>query len=125
LIAAIDGTGFESHHVSRYFVKRRNKNDPSQYQQTTYARYPKIGLVCDCANHLILSGVVGRGPGPDIVHYDEAIKEAANQHSFQTLLADAGYDSEKSHESVRAKYQVPLFLKNHIDWRCPHAHDMV
>ncbi len=113
-LAAIDGTGFESHHVSRYFVKRRNKNDPSQYQKTTYTRYPKVGLVCDCANHLILSGVTGRGPGPDIVHYNEAVKEAALQRPFNTLLADAGYDSEASHVSVRNKYQANTIIPARI-----------
>ena len=113
-LAAIDGTGFESHHVSRYFVKRRNKNDPSQYQQTTYARYPKVGLVCDCTNHLILSGVTGRGPGPDIVHYNEAIKEAVEQRQFKTLLADAGYDSEASHVSVRTKYHANTIIPARI-----------
>ncbi len=113
-LAAIDGTGFESHHVSRYFVKRRNKNDPSQYQKTTYARYPKVGLVCDCANHLILSGVTGRGPGPDIVHYNEAIKEAVKQRPLKTLLADAGYDSEASHVSVRTKYRTNTIIPARI-----------
>ena len=113
-LAAIDGTGFESHHVSHYFVKRRNKNDPSQYQKTTYARYPQVGLVCDCANHLILSGVTGRGPGPDIVHYNEAIKEAVEQRRFKTLLADAGYDSEKSHVSVRTKYRTNTIIPARI-----------
>lgn len=113
-LAAIDGTGFESHHVSRYFVKRRDKNDPQKYQQTTYTRYPKVGLVCDCANHLILAGVVGRGPGPDITHYNEAVKEASLQRPFNTLLADAGYDSEASHSSVRSKYQANTIIPARI-----------
>jgi hypothetical protein len=113
-LVAIDGTGFESHHVSRYFVKRRDKNDPQKYQQTTYTRYPKVGLVCDCANHLILSGVTGRGPGPDITHYNEAVKEAALQRPFSTLLADAGYDSEASHVSVRDKYHANTIIPARI-----------
>jgi hypothetical protein len=109
-LVAIDGTGFESHHISYYFVKRRSKNNPSLYQQTTYTRYPKVGLVCDCANHLILSGVTGRGPGPDIVHYHEAIREAVKQRRFKTLLADAGYDSEASHVRVRNQYQANTII---------------
>lgn len=116
-LTAIDGTGFESYHVSRYFVKRRNKNDPSQYQQTTYARYPKVGLICDCSNRLILSGVTGRGPGPYITHYNKAIKEAVEQRAFQTILADAGYDSEKSHVSVRTNYRANTIIPARIG--CP------
>lgn len=82
-LAAIDGTGFESRHISYYFVKRRSKNDPGQYQQMTYICYPKVDLVCDCANHPILSGVTGRGPGSDIVHYHEAVREAVNNDGLK------------------------------------------
>ncbi|MCH8748713.1 IS5 family transposase [Patescibacteria group bacterium] len=113
-LAALDSTGFESHHVSHYFVKRRSKNDPLQYQQTTYARYPKLGLVCDCANHLILSGVTGQGPGPDITHYQEALSEASQQRPLDTLLADAGYDSEASHSLVRTKYHTKTIIPARI-----------
>ena len=38
-LAAIDGTGFESHHISSYFVKRRQRGCNELYQTTKYTRY--------------------------------------------------------------------------------------
>jgi len=34
-LAAIDSTGFESHHISSYFVKRRQRGCKELYQTTT------------------------------------------------------------------------------------------
>jgi hypothetical protein len=99
-LSAIDGTGFESHHVSSYFVKRKAKGQPT-YQMTTYTRYPKVGIISDCYTHLVLSGVPARGPYPDIVHYEKAIKDAERNVHLKVLTADAGYDSEKSHVFAR------------------------
>ncbi len=103
-LAAIDGSGFESHHISRYFVKRRQRGEKTRdiWQTMTYRRYPKIGLVCDCATHLILAAVPGRGPGADILHLDQVMVEAFGRRRMHTLLADAGYDSERSHEFLRS-----------------------
>ncbi len=67
-LAAGDGTGWESHHVNHYYVKRR-ASCSKYWQKTTYARFPKAGLLCDCASHLILAIVPARGPGPDIKHF--------------------------------------------------------
>jgi IS5 family transposase len=101
-LSVIDGTGFESHHISSYFVKRKAKGQPA-YQMTTYTRYPKVGIISDCDTHLILSGVPSRGPYPDIVHYEKAITDAEKNVHLKTLTADAGYDSEKSHTFAREK----------------------
>lgn len=99
-LSAIDGTGFESRRISRYFVKRKAKDGESN-QHTTYTRYPKIGIISDCKTHLIFSGVPSRGPYPDIVHYEKAIKDAERNIHMKILTADAGYDSEKSHTFAR------------------------
>jgi hypothetical protein len=41
-LAAIDSTGLESHHASRYFIRRRGRS--SNLRQTMqYTRYPKHG----------------------------------------------------------------------------------
>ena len=102
-LAAIDGSGFESHHISRYFVRRRDRDFKSRgiWQTTTYRRYPKIGLVCDCETHLILAAVPGRGAGADIVHLDQVMVDAICRRRIHTLLADAGYDAEWAHEFLR------------------------
>jgi len=101
-LSAIDGTGFESHHISSYFVKRKAKGQ-NTFQMTTYTRYPKAGIISDCDTHLILSGVPSRGPYPDIVHYEKAVIEAEKNTHMKVLTADAGYDSERSHVFAREK----------------------
>ncbi len=100
-LSALDGTGFESHHISSYFVKRKAKGQGNIYQMTTYTRYPKLGIISDCATHLVLSGVPARGPYPDIVHFEKAVKEAEKNIHTRVLTADAGYDSEKAHTFAR------------------------
>jgi len=108
-LSAIDGTGFESHHISSYFVKRRAKGR-KEYQMTTYTRYPKVGIISDCNSHLVLSGVPSRGPYPDIVHYEKAIEEAEKNIHMKILTADAGYDSEKSHTFAREKHNIRTII---------------
>lgn len=92
LLAALDGTGLESRHVSRYFVRRKTG-------QTPYFRwgFPKVGLICDTSNHLVLAGIPERGPQFDRTHFRAALREAAAQKRIGVLLADAGYDGEQHH----------------------------
>lgn len=100
-LAAVDGTGMESRHVSRYYVKRRSKTGTGT-QETTYSRYPKVVLVTDCRTHLVLSAIPGRGPASDLVLFKAALKEAAGRARIGTLLADADFDGEWVHEHVRS-----------------------
>ena len=99
-LAAMDGTGLETHHASSYYVRRKAKGGKST-QNIHYKRFPKMGIVCDCASHFVLALVPGRGPGPDITHYREALNQALQAVGIETLAADAGYDSEASHEFAR------------------------
>ena len=64
-LAAIDSTGLESRHTSRYFIHRRSRT-PNLWQTTQYTRYPKLGLLVDCSNHFILGYLTDQGPKPDI-----------------------------------------------------------
>lgn len=100
-LAAIDGTGFETRHISAYFVRRRDRDCKKGYQTTTYTRYPTANLLCDCDSHMVLGVVTGRGPGPDDPYFQSAVSQAANRTQMQTLLADAGYDSEAAHVFAR------------------------
>jgi hypothetical protein len=100
-LAAVDGTGLESRHVSRYYVKRRS-NTGSETQETTYAKYPKVVLVTDCHSHMVLAAVPGRGPASDLVHFKAALRQAAGRARIGTLLADADFDGEWVHEQVRS-----------------------
>jgi hypothetical protein len=100
-LAAVDGTGLESRHVSRYYVKRRSKTG-SGTQETTYAKFPKVVLVTDCHSHMILAAVPGRGPASDLVHFRAALRQASGRARIGTLLADADFDAEWVHEEVRS-----------------------
>jgi hypothetical protein len=100
-LAAADGTGLESRHVSRYYVKRRSKAG-SGTEATTYSKYPKAVFVVDCQSHLILSAVPGRGPGSDLRQFRAALSAAAERARIGTLLADADFDGEWVHEHVRS-----------------------
>jgi hypothetical protein len=98
--AAVDGTGLESRHVSRYYVKRRSKTG-SGTQEPTYSKYPKVVLVTDCRTHLVLAAVAGRGPGSDLGRTKAALGAAIGRARIGTLLGDADYDADWIHEHVR------------------------
>ena len=104
-LAALDGTGFESHHASSYYVRRREKGG-KQWQNITYRRFPKAGILCDCRSHMILAVVPGHGPSSDSKHYREALDEARQRVRIVALAADAGYDSESSHEYARHECDI-------------------
>jgi hypothetical protein len=109
-LSAIDGTGFESRHVSSYFVKRRAKGEKNIYQTTKYTRYPKAGIITDCKTHLVVSIIPGRGAGPDIIHFNKAVTEAQKNVQLKILTADAGYDSERAHVFAREEYVIRTII---------------
>jgi hypothetical protein len=111
-LAAIDASGFEAHHISAYFVRRRAKNGKitGKWQTTTYRRFPKLAVICDCQTHLILSAVVERGPKPDFDHWIPAMKQANDVATIATLLADAGYDAEWVHLAARLAFGVRTII---------------
>ena len=104
-LTAIDATGFESRHVSAYFVKRCERGQKGLknklYQTTTYTRFPKLSVLCDCATHLILATKTGRGPGADSKHFKPVLNAALKRVRIDTLTADAGYDGEPTHVYAR------------------------
>jgi hypothetical protein len=99
-LAAIDGTGLESRHVSRYFTKRQADGGPGG--DRTYAHFPKVVFVVDCATHMILAAVPGRGPATDLVQFGRAWSQAARRARIDVLLADADFDAEWLHVAVRS-----------------------
>jgi hypothetical protein len=109
-LAAIDGTGFESRHISTYFVKRRAKGSKTEYQTTTYTRYPAANVLCDCTSHLVLSVVTRRGPGPDDPYFRPAVEQAARRVEIAALAADAGYDSEAAHDYARGEHGIRTLI---------------
>ena len=73
--SAVDSSGFESHHCSSYFVRRRAKGR-KEWQKTMYKTFPKLALLADCSNHMILAAVTERGPAPDITHFEKIVCQA-------------------------------------------------
>lgn len=100
-LAAVDGTGLESRHVSRYFSRRRARGDPDAGR--VYSHFPKVVFVVDCQSHMILSAATGRGPGSDLAQFRRAFVRAIGRARIGTLLADADFDAEWVHEAVRSR----------------------
>jgi hypothetical protein len=109
-LAAIDGTGFESRHISAYFVKRREKGCKTGYQTTTYTRYPTANVLCDCDSHLVLGVATGRGPGPDDPYFRPVVEQATRRVKIAVLAADAGYDSEAAHTYARQQCRLRTLI---------------
>jgi hypothetical protein len=99
-LAAIDSTGLESRHTSRYFIHRRSRT-PNLYQTTQYTRYPKLGLLVDCSNHVVLGYLTDQGPKPDIRDLGRTLSQTSPHVRLEWLTADAGYDSESNHRLCR------------------------
>jgi len=108
-LAAVDSTGMESHHISQYFVRRR-ASTASPWQSMYYTRYPKLGIVCDCHSHIILSTLRKRGPTPDINQLRQTLRPAVRRARITTLLADAGYDSESNHTFTREDLGIETII---------------
>jgi hypothetical protein len=103
-LAAMDSSGFDCGHASRYYVNRRSKGqrrDESPAQHTSYKRYAKLEAVFDCDSHLILAAFGGTGPRPDTDRFVPLLDAALGRVTIATALADAGYDSEPNHVHAR------------------------
>ncbi|MDO8603876.1 MAG: IS5 family transposase [bacterium] len=100
-ISALDSTGMEAGHTSRYFVKRRERGEKNLYQTTIYKTFPKLALNCDCESHIITGLLTSKGPSPDVVHFKKLLHQANDNLPIETITADAGYDSEANHEYAR------------------------
>jgi len=108
-LAALDSTGFEAHHASRYFVERRAKGLKGPLS-STFKSYPKLGVLCDCASHVILAAVPDQAPRNDIRHFTEALRQAHRRAPLHTLLADAAYDAEWVHQLARTELGVSTLI---------------
>jgi len=108
-LAAVDSTGMESHHISRYFVRRR-ASEESLWKTMYYTKYPKLAIVCDCQSHIILSTLRKRGPTHDINQLRQTLRPAVGRAKIEVLLADAGYDSEANHRFTREELGIETII---------------
>jgi Transposase DDE domain len=98
--AAIDATGMETRHTSRYFVWRAGKRHHRR------SSWPKLTAVLEARSHLFLSAHVSRGPSQDSPQFKPAARAACGRCPVDTLLGDTGYDAEHNHAYARERLKV-------------------
>ena len=93
-LAAPDSSGFEVTHASRYYVWRTKRMGvPPKHM--TYRRFPKLHVIIDTRNHLILSLFGTRGPSPDTIQLASLLNQLGDWVRIDHLLADATKAREK------------------------------
>lgn len=107
--AAFDSTGLECGHRSVYYIRRRN-GDAKSWQLVGYSRYAKLEAAIDCASHLLLAVLVGRGPRVDVARFVPLMEATLLDIRPETILADAGYDSEPNHRHAREQRHIRSFM---------------
>ncbi len=111
--AALDSTGLDCGHASRYYIRRRN-GAKRQWQTVPYSRYAKLEAAFDCSSHLMVGVLVGRGPRPDTDRFVPLLDDALRRVRIAGCLADAGYDSEANHRHARERRGVRSFIPAEI-----------
>ncbi len=107
--AAFDSTGLDCGRRSFYYVRRRHA-DAKRFQTVPYSRYAKLEASVDCANHLLLAVLVGCGPRVDVDRFVPLLDATVEHVRPESVLADAGYDSEPNHRYAREKRGVRSFI---------------
>ena len=107
--AAFDSTGLDYGRRSFYYVRRRHAG-AKRFQTVTYSRYAKLEASVDCASHLLLAVLVGRGPRVDVDRFVPLLQATMQQIRPEAVLADAGYDSESNHREARDERGVRSFI---------------
>ena len=98
---AVDATGLETRHASRYFVLRAG------YDRFPRLRWPKLSLACHTRSHLIAAAVVTDGPSQDSPQFPAVMRQAAPLAGWRRVLADAAYDGEHNHRLCREGLGIP------------------
>jgi hypothetical protein len=97
--AAVDGTGLESRHTSRYFFKRAGRKHTSRL-------WTKLTVVCDSKSHFFAGATVTTGPSNDSPQFGPALAQASLVITWDRVLADAAFDAEGHHRYARENLGV-------------------
>ena len=97
--AAIDATGLDSQHTSRYYFVRSGKKHSARL-------WTKLTVVCDTASHFFTSATVSTGPSNDGPQFAPAMRKASLAICWDRVLADAAFDSEENHRLCRDELGV-------------------
>lgn len=92
--AAVDGTGLDSRHTSRYFFKRAGKKHASRL-------WTKLTVACDTGSHFFAGATVATGPSNDSPQFRPTMALASLAVTWDRVLADAAFDSEEHHRFCR------------------------
>lgn len=96
---AVDATGFDGRVVSRYFTVRAGR-------RIAQRKWSKLTAGVDTTTHLVLAAAVTRGPTQDAPHLVPVVRAAGKRRRIDTVLADAGFDSEANHAVPRTELGV-------------------
>src|SRR4029079_15366366 len=80
--AAIDATGMESRHTSRYFFKRAGRKHNSRL-------WTKLTAVCDTRSHFITGATVSLGPANDSPQFRPAMAQAQDAGTLAVLAGSS------------------------------------
>lgn len=92
--AAVDGTGLESRHTSRYFFKRAGRKHSSRL-------WTKLTVAVDTKSHFLAGARVSTGPSNDSPQFRPVMAQASLVVAWDRVLADAAFDSEDHHRYGR------------------------
>jgi len=115
---AYDSTCYEPRHRSRHYDRACRKMDlkpgqkyakrPGQYGPAVNAsrsrklrRMSKLALAVAAASHRILAAKSAAGNGSDAPDFDPLLYQSWRRAKVKSVVADAGYDSEKNHGIAR------------------------
>jgi DDE family transposase len=107
--AALDSTGLDCGHASRYYIRRRN-GSAKRWQTVAYSRYAKLESAFDCRTHLMIGVLASRGPRVDTDRFVPLLDAMLSNVRVDAALADAGYDSEPNHVHARHTRGVRSFI---------------
>jgi hypothetical protein len=92
--AAVDGTGLESRHTSRYFFKRAGRKHSSRL-------WTKRTVASDTRSHFFAGATVAAGPSNDSPQLRPVMVQASLAVTWDWVLADAAFDREDHHRHCR------------------------
>ena len=97
--AAVDGTGLESRHTSRYYFKRSGKKHTSRL-------WTKLTVAVDTGSHFLAGARVSTGPSNDSPQFPPVMAQASLVVTWDRVPADAAFDSEDHHRYSREELGV-------------------
>ena len=97
--AAVDATGMESRHTSRYSFRRAGRKHTSRL-------WTKLTVACETQSHFLAGATVSLGPANDAPQLRPVMAQAALGAAYDRVLADAAFDGEGSHRYCREELGV-------------------